>query len=97
MVHARLELPKVIGSNMVLQRNAISPIWGKGDPGSEVTVSISGQVKKTKVLDNGKWIVNLDPIKTGGPYEMKITSPSDEVTLSNILVGEVWVLSLIHI
>ena len=93
MVHARLELPKVIGSNMVLQRNALSPIWGKGDPRSEVTVAISGQVKKTKVLDNGKWIVNLDPIKTGGPYEMKITSPSDEVTLTNILVGEVWVCS----
>ena len=91
--HARLELPRVISSNMVLQRDSVSPIWGQDDPGNEVTVSIAGQVKKTKALENGKWVINLDPLKVGGPYEMKISSPNDEVILSNILVGEVWVCS----
>ena len=91
--HARLELPRVISSNMVLQRDSVSPIWGQDDPGNEVTVSIAGQVKKTKALENGKWAINLDPLKVGGPYEMKIASPDDEVILSNILVGEVWVCS----
>ena len=93
ILHASLELPRVIGSNMVLQRNAVSPIWGKGDPGNEVTVTILNQIKKTKISDNGKWMVNLDPIKAGGPYEMKISSPSDEIILTNILIGEVWVCS----
>ena len=66
MVHARLELPKVIGSNMVLQRNALSPIWGKGDPGSEVTVAISGQVKKPRYLIMVSGLSILIRSKLGG-------------------------------
>jgi sialate O-acetylesterase len=39
-------------------------------------------------------MVKLDPVKAGGPYEMKVTvGDSASVAYKNVLVGEVWVCS----
>ena len=91
--HARLQLPKVIGSNMVLQRDAQVPIWGWDDPGNEVVVVMGAQKKTAKVSKDGKWIVNLDPMEAGGPHKIQIASGQDEIVLTNVLVGEVWICS----
>ena len=90
---AEITLPKIIGSNMVLQSDAPVRIWGQATKGEPVVVSIRNQIKKTKADDNGYWKVMLDPLRaTGKPEEMKI-SGSNEIRLENILVGEVWVCS----
>ena len=88
---ADVKLPKVIGSNMVLQRDMAVPVWGWADNGEEVTVTINGQTKKTTAAD-GKWILKLDAMSAGGPFEMKIQG-KNEITLNNVLIGEVWVCS----
>ena len=36
--HAQIELPKVIGDNMVLQQGEPAAIWGSGIPGRKVSV-----------------------------------------------------------
>ena len=89
---ADVKLPSVIGSNMVLQRGMTLPVWGQAEAGEAVTVSIAGQSVATKAADDGKWRVDLQPIEAGGPYEMKIDG-KNSVTLTNILVGEVWICS----
>ncbi|MGC4102894.1 hypothetical protein [Ferruginibacter sp.] len=43
---AQLSLPKVIGNDMVLQRNQQVPIWGYANAGDGVTVMFNGQEKK---------------------------------------------------
>lgn len=91
--HARLELPKVIGSNMVLQRGVEVPIWGWDDPGNEVSVLIGNKRKVAKVAEDGKWTVRLDPMEAGGPHEIQITSGQDQIILDNVLFGEVWICS----
>lgn len=67
------------------------PVWGGADAGKVVTVEFAGQ-KKTAVSDNnGKWIVTLDAMKAGfTPLDLKISTSDFDTTLTNILIGEVW-------
>ena len=44
---AQVVLPKVLGNNMVLQRNAPVPVWGTASPGEKVTVKFNKQTKTT--------------------------------------------------
>ena len=50
---AAIELPNVIGSNMVLQRDLPVPIWGWGEPGEKVSVNFAGQNKNTTTNQKG--------------------------------------------
>jgi sialate O-acetylesterase len=91
-VQADIRLPSIIGSNMVLQQKLANPIWGWADAGEEVTVSINGQTKSTKTGTDGKWSVVLDPQDIGGPFTLTIKG-KNELTLENVMVGEVWLAS----
>jgi sialate O-acetylesterase len=83
-------LPSVIASDMVLQRDMPLPIWGWTTPGSNVTVRFAGQTKTAKAGADGRWDVRLDALPASGkPREMVINL----ITLTNILVGEVWLCS----
>lgn len=87
---AKVTLPPVLSSHMVLQRDMPLPIWGTAAPGEKVTVSFRGQEKSATADPQGKWLVKLDPLKAGGPDVMKIVG-TDAITLDDVLVGEVWV------
>jgi len=87
---ADVKLPPVLSSHMVLQRDMPLPIWGTAAPGEKVTVSFDGQEKSVTADPQGKWLVKLDPLKTGGPHTMKIAG-ANSITLDDVLVGEVWV------
>jgi sialate O-acetylesterase len=87
---AEVKLPPVLSSHMVLQRDMPVPIWGTATAGEKVTVSFRGQEKSAAADPQGKWLVQLDPLKAGGPDVMKIAG-ANTVTLEDVLVGEVWV------
>ena len=89
---AEVTLPQVIGSHMVLQRNAQVKIWGWADKGERVTVTMAGQSVRTKTNKEGTWEVILDPMAAGGPYEMQIEG-KNSLTLEDVLVGDVWICS----
>lgn len=91
-INATVRLPKIIGSNMVLQRNAPIPLWGWADKGEKVKITFAGKKYSAVGNENGKWIVYMDPLPAGGPYDLLI-SASNKITLKNILIGEVWVCS----
>ena len=92
--HAFVKLPSIIGDNMMLQQGRSAPVWGWADPGERVTVSIGSQEVSATANEDGKWKVNLEPMHAGGPYTMTISGDqSSQITLSNILIGEVWVCS----
>ncbi len=88
--YAAVELPEVIGSHMVLQRNEQVPVWGTADPGEEVSVSFKGQLKHVTADQQGNWKVLLGPFKASfDPAEM-IISGNNRLVLEDILIGEVW-------
>lgn len=89
---ADVKLPALISDNMVLQQGRPVSIWGTADAGEQVTVSI-GEQKQTATADSdGKWKVELEPLKKGGPLEMTVAG-KNTITIHNVLVGEVWVCS----
>jgi sialate O-acetylesterase len=89
-VRAEVELPSIIGDNMVLQHGTEAAVWGWDEPGTTVTVTFRGSEVTTRAGDDGKWLTRVTTGEAGGPFELRI-SGTDERKLSNVMVGEVWV------
>lgn len=95
---ANVTLPKILGDNMVLQRERPVAIWGTAEAGDTVTVKFAGQLKQATPDAAGKWQVTLDPLQASAtPAALTVTATNaakpesaGEVKLHNILVGEVW-------
>jgi len=92
-LQAQLKLPSLCSDAMVLQSRQPVPIWGWANSGSTVRVQFRGHDYSGKAAADGRWKITLPAMAPGGPYEMKITSEKQTVTLRDILVGEVWVCS----
>jgi sialate O-acetylesterase len=91
-----IDLGPPFSDHAILQRQMPVPVWGWSDPGTKITVKFAGQEKRAEATgENGKWIVELDPLEASAePREMSVSDQSGRtVTLENILVGEVWVAS----
>ncbi len=91
-VFADVRLPQLISNGMVLQRDHTLKIWGWADTNEPVAVSFDGQTYRTTAGTNGKWSVNLPAHQAGGPYTLTIQS-KNQLILTDILVGDVWVCS----
>jgi len=89
----QVKMAAIFTDNMVLQQEAKVPIWGWSKSGKTISVKTSWnkQTKKTIADKNGKWKVYVATPKAGGPYELLI-SDGKNLTLKNILIGEVWIL-----
>ncbi|BDU23934.1 sialate O-acetylesterase [Flavobacterium sp. GSB-24] len=90
--NANVRMPLIFSDGMVLQRDKQIPIWGFADPNESVEIHFNKQIKKTQADKNGKWIVNLNAEKAGGPFELIIIG-KNKITIKNVLVGEVWICS----
>ncbi len=92
VANAEVKLPTLMGDNMVLQRNTDVKVWGKAAPGSDVTVTPSWSDVPTTVKagKDGKFVATIATTDAGGPYELKIADKDGTVTLSNVMLGEVW-------
>ncbi|MGI9474779.1 MAG: serine hydrolase [Rubripirellula sp.] len=93
LAHADVTLPKILSSNMVLQRDLPVPIWGTADSGEEVTVKFAGQSKQAIADADGKWMIRLDPLATSNQEQTLFVKGKNRVELSGVLVGEVWLCS----
>jgi sialate O-acetylesterase len=91
----QLRTARVFADHMVLQRDKPAPVWGWAKPGETITVALNGQSKRAKTdRTTGRWRVELDPMPAGGPYALDISSSGgDRLSISDVLVGEVWLCS----
>lgn len=90
--NAKVQLPKFFSNNMVLQREHTIPVWGWANKNEKVTVSLNNQVKTTKADKDGKWRIDLAAETAGGPYFLNVKA-TNSITISNVLIGDVWVCS----
>nr|WP_315424366.1 sialate O-acetylesterase [uncultured Pedobacter sp.] len=90
---AKIFLPQILSSNMVLQREKPINIWGFASPGEKVEVTFAGQKKEALADKKGNWLVVLAPLKTASKPQTMTINGSNKIELTNILVGEVWVCS----
>jgi|LSQX01.2.fsa_nt_gb sialate O-acetylesterase len=87
---AAVSTPSIFGDHMVLQQKKTLPVWGKADPGEQVTVTLGTNSRKTQACAEGNWRVDLPKMKAGGPYELKIQGAGNSLLFSDVLIGEVW-------
>ena len=80
----------VFTDNMVLQQELPIAVWGRADPGEEVTVSLAGQSAGAKTGDDGRWRLSLPAMKADGRTHRLAIRGTNVVTLENVVVGEVW-------
>lgn len=88
-----LKLPLLYGENMVLQRNETISFNGTANYNDPVTVQFNQETKSVTADFNGEWRVDFPPMEAGGPYPLKISTPSKFVDLQKVYLGEVWLAS----
>lgn len=86
---ARVVPSRVFQSGMVLQRGKPVTLWGKADRGETFRVTFHGKTVSVTADDQGHWLTRLPAQKAGGPYTLVIGND----TLSDVLVGDVWLCS----
>lgn len=91
-VYAQVRLPRLIGDNMVLQRDTQLNLWGWATAGEKINISFAGRQYETIASADGRWRVVIPPMSTGGPYDLRIDA-SNHLTIKNILIGDVWLCS----
>jgi sialate O-acetylesterase len=93
---SKILLPAVLANHMVLERNTTVPIWGWSDPGESIAVTgswASGDTIKTQATRDGRWRVDLPTKDAGGPYTLSVKGAWETVTLTDVMLGEVWLCS----
>jgi hypothetical protein len=92
---AKVKLPAIVSSNMVLQRNTSVKLWGWADAQEKITIKTSW-LKKTLVIQadtEGNWAINVQTTNSRAAQTIRIKSSSSDLVLDNILFGEVWLCS----
>jgi sialate O-acetylesterase len=92
-VHATIRVPSFVGDSMVLQRNMKIPVWGWATPGASITVQFKGKTYRSTTAADGKWVVRMDAMPAGGPFDMRIEGDGNPLIIKNILIGDVWICS----
>ncbi len=93
MMEKSIKLPALISNGMVLQRGTRVRIWGEAAPEQELTLTFLEKQYRTKTAADGAWELLLDDLEPGGPFCMVIECSGSELTLQDIMVGDVWVLA----
>ncbi len=91
-LHGAVKLPALLSDRMVLQRDVPLRFWGTAEPGERVTVRFRAAERLATADAGGRWELFLPPQQAGGPDDVKV-SGTNELTLRDVLVGEVWLAS----
>jgi sialate O-acetylesterase len=91
---AKVTLPKFFADNMVLQQQSECKLWGWAEPGKKILVDTPWDKKShpATARKDGYFQVTVKTPEAGGPYTIYFRD-GDVVTLSNVMIGEVWICS----
>lgn len=91
---AKIELPALIGDNMVLQQRSQVKLWGKTTSQQKIKISPSWSNKDyyAQPDKDGNWEVQVSTIEAGGPYQIEFKQ-KESLVVKNVLLGEVWLCS----
>jgi hypothetical protein len=89
---AKIYLPAIISSHMVLQQNTMVELWGKTSLSHQVSLQCSWDkvIREADCDDAGKWSLSIRTPLAGGPYEIVISDTDDRIVIENVMIGEVW-------
>lgn len=77
----------------VLQRDKPIRVWGRAQPAEQVRVALAGKQVRANADEQGYWEAQLPAFEAGGPYTLTATAGGVTQTVSDVLVGDVWLCS----
>lgn len=86
---AGVRLSPLFSDGMVLQRDRTIRVTGYAAPGEKINISIANRKGNAVAGPDGRWTLELRPMKAGGPYAMRV----NELTLKDVMVGDVFLCS----
>ncbi|HTJ20267.1 MAG TPA: sialate O-acetylesterase [Steroidobacteraceae bacterium] len=87
-------LNPVFQDHAVLQRDKPINVWGDASPSETLSVSLGSQTASAQADERGRWHATLPATSAGGPYELVVrTQSGQDQTVSDVLVGDVWLCS----
>jgi sialate O-acetylesterase len=90
---AEVRLPHIFSDHAVLQRDRPIHVWGWSTPNAHLLAHFHQQQVATIADARGAWSLSLQPETAGGPYLLTITGDGADVTVNDLLVGDVWIAS----
>lgn len=93
-ISAKVVLPKIFASGMVMQQQTDANLWGEAKADATVKIATSWNKKTVSVKagNDGKWTAKIQTPTAGGPYSITF-SDGEKTVIDNILVGELWICS----
>lgn len=88
-----LKLPEIFTDHMVFQRHKPITIYGTANSNDKIKVLFNNKQLITVADSYGKWKVQFPQMAHGGPYNLNIQSGNKNITLTDILIGDVWLCS----
>lgn len=89
-----LTLGAPYSDHAVLQRGQAIPVWGTGQPGERIDVTIGTVTGNATVGADGSWRVDLPPMQAQRGLVLRVRAASGaETALLDIAVGDVWLCS----
>jgi sialate O-acetylesterase len=76
-------------SGMVVQRGTPVPVWGWGEPGATVNVSLGDDRRTARVQADGRWQVELPAKAAATGLTLTVKTQDSLVQLDDIAVGDV--------
>jgi len=86
-------LATIFSDHAVLQRNRPIDVWGRAQPGEQVTVALSNTTRSTQADASGHWSVTMPPFPAGGPHALSARTAARRQSVGDVLVGDVWLCS----
>jgi sialate O-acetylesterase len=86
-----LTLSGMFSDHAVLQADQPIPVWGQAEAGAKVTVKFADKSADATADEKGNWRATLAAMPaTNKAGELVVSSGNESKTLTDILVGEVW-------
>ncbi|PTT76289.1 9-O-acetylesterase, partial [Pseudomonas sp. HMWF010] len=79
----------LFSDHAVVQRDRPLPVFGTARPGEAVTVTFAGKTATATAGTDGAWRVDLPATPAGGPYDLKVSTPTASQTVQDVLSGDV--------
>lgn len=87
-----VEFAPLFNDGAVLQAGLPVNVWGRAEPGTAVTVSFAGQEKTTATDEQGRWMLQLDPLEPSTePRTLAASGAGSTKSIAHVVVGEVWI------
>ena len=93
-LRADITFGPVFTDHAVLQRDKLTPIWGRADPHEHVSVRFHGATVGASADDDGRWVVLLPAMTTDADgQDLVADGAKNTAVCHDVVVGEVWLCS----